>query len=101
MLILSAVLFFIPTSDALMFLIRSILSEILAGIAAAIWIFRMTKTKVNEIFNYLIVSIPSVLALGILFIFYYFGFDKQQPLFVADMWFVVLATWAAIFTMFF
>ena len=102
LVILSVGMIFVPNNnDASKFLIYSILSEILAGIAAMIWIFRMPKEKVSEIYNYLIVGFPSVLAIGILCIFYSFGFDKQQPLFVADMWFVVLATIGAILTMFF
>jgi len=99
--IVSLVIFVPINSDALTFLVHGILSEILAGIAAAIWIFRMPKTKVRQISNYLIVGFPSVLALGILVVFYSFGFNTQQPLFVADMWFVVLATIGAILTMFF
>ncbi|MGI0027837.1 MAG: hypothetical protein ACREAD_08370 [Nitrosopumilaceae archaeon] len=102
LLISSISVLFVPiNNDALTYLIRSILSVIFSGVAIGIFIFRMPKKKAAKISIYPIISFPLVLALGLLWIFYYFGFNKQQPLFVADMWFVVLATIGAILALFF
>lgn len=89
---------FFSADTGIILITRSVLTIAIVGV----WIKRkkVTQDSTSKFFNYYLTSFPLILASLILVILYLFGFNKQQPLLTADMWFVVLASLGAIFVIF-